>query len=346
MKKLLSLIIAIILTISLLPAAVFAVEAPGIESISISGISRLFLTVNYTDGTSKTSEVTDFTESEEQPENNRDLFEGDFVTNIGTFHGLIRFDVSESGIQRFADGVQLEIAGVLSNKLDKNLFLLLKKIKEELVPAVLTKIVEGRIEGGQSSSFNDDVLADLSCGLVGKYAWIAEGEDENGKYRIFSADVVTEAVETVTDARDFWVAGCPGYDKETGTVKIYDPVFSDIKGNVKVQRYPDSEGVNVVFTSLEEPQFYSGYYSYFTHVYIGVRSDGRIYDIWPYVLNWIGDVDGDYNVDIKDLLLLRSALAGIEDLTEKQFDRADVNGDGIVNMKDVLALRRIVAGAA
>ena len=59
----------------------------------------------------------------------------------------------------------------------------------------------------------------------------------------------------------------------------------------------------------------------------------------------IGDVDGDGSVTMKDLLKLRAAIAGIEDIDEACMEAADLNGDGQVNMKDLLMLRRILAGA-
>ena len=58
-----------------------------------------------------------------------------------------------------------------------------------------------------------------------------------------------------------------------------------------------------------------------------------------------GDLDGDGSVTMKDLLKLRSAIAGIEELSDAAMEAADVNGDGVVNMKDVLALRKILASA-
>ena len=343
MKRILSLILTLILIVSCVPA-VFAADSREIDGISISGTNRLFLTVNYSDGTEMTAEVTDFIESEEQPQDNIDHIEGDFVTERGTFHGIIRFDVSDTGIQRFANGVELKIGDAVSNKLDRNLFLLLQKIKKELVPAVITEIVEGRIEGGQSSSFEDCVLARLACGMIGKYAWISEGEDENGCYRIYDADVVIEAVETLTDARDFSVFYPGGYDEKTGTLKIYFPTNFDLKGNVKIKRDPDWEGATVVFTSLEKPQYYSGYYSYFTYFEIGVRPDGRVCDVWQRDDFNRGDVNTDYTVDLKDLLLLRKLLAGEADLTMVDVDQADFDGNGKVNMKDVLMLRKYLAG--
>ena len=53
-----------------------------------------------------------------------------------------------------------------------------------------------------------------------------------------------------------------------------------------------------------------------------------------------GDVNGDGDADLKDVLMLRRIIAGIE----TGGDFADVNGDGDVNLKDVLMLRRIIAG--
>ena len=55
----------------------------------------------------------------------------------------------------------------------------------------------------------------------------------------------------------------------------------------------------------------------------------------------VGDANGDGAVNMKDVLLARKYLAGIEvtiDLTA-----ADVNGDGAVNMKDILEMRKFLA---
>ena len=55
-----------------------------------------------------------------------------------------------------------------------------------------------------------------------------------------------------------------------------------------------------------------------------------------------GDVNGDGSVDMKDVLLLRKSIAGIE---ATPFDKAaaDVNGDGSIDMKDVLMTRKYIA---
>lgn len=54
-----------------------------------------------------------------------------------------------------------------------------------------------------------------------------------------------------------------------------------------------------------------------------------------------GDVNGDKSVNMKDILALRKALAGLTVLENAQ--AGDVNYDGSVNMKDVLYLRKFLA---
>ena len=55
-----------------------------------------------------------------------------------------------------------------------------------------------------------------------------------------------------------------------------------------------------------------------------------------------GDANGDGAVNMKDVLLVRKYIAGIE--VELDMTASDVNVDGAVNMKDVLQLRKFLAG--
>lgn len=57
-----------------------------------------------------------------------------------------------------------------------------------------------------------------------------------------------------------------------------------------------------------------------------------------------GDANGDGKATMKDVLLLRKALAGVDTIDKDHMRNADFNGDGKVTMKDVLALRKHLAG--
>ena len=60
-----------------------------------------------------------------------------------------------------------------------------------------------------------------------------------------------------------------------------------------------------------------------------------------YVAVKLGDVNGDDNIDLKDVLMLRKFIAGMSDMTNSA--AADANGDGNVDLKDVLMLRKYIA---
>ena len=55
-----------------------------------------------------------------------------------------------------------------------------------------------------------------------------------------------------------------------------------------------------------------------------------------------GDVNGDGEVNMKDVLVIRKSIAGQDVLIDQI--AADVDGDGQINMKDVLLIRKFIAG--
>ena len=58
-----------------------------------------------------------------------------------------------------------------------------------------------------------------------------------------------------------------------------------------------------------------------------------------------GDVDGDSQVTMKDVLKLRKIIAGADSIAPELFVNADLDLDEALSMKDVLKLRKIIAGA-
>ncbi len=59
----------------------------------------------------------------------------------------------------------------------------------------------------------------------------------------------------------------------------------------------------------------------------------------------LADVNGDGDLNMKDLLMLRKAVGGSVELTIEQIVASDVNPDYELNLKDVLKLRKILASA-
>ena len=57
-----------------------------------------------------------------------------------------------------------------------------------------------------------------------------------------------------------------------------------------------------------------------------------------------GDLDGDGDITMKDVLLMRRYIAGLDTLEDYEITLGDFDGDGDITMKDVLRARRIIAG--
>ena len=62
------------------------------------------------------------------------------------------------------------------------------------------------------------------------------------------------------------------------------------------------------------------------------------------LLMFPGDANGDGDVNMKDVLLMRRYIAGVAQDSEIILGNADLTGDGEVDMRDVLMLRRQIAG--
>ncbi len=55
-----------------------------------------------------------------------------------------------------------------------------------------------------------------------------------------------------------------------------------------------------------------------------------------------GDVNFDGVVDIRDAVMVKQYILGIQELTEEEFARADVNLDGVIDIKDLVFIIKIL----
>ena len=70
--------------------------------------------------------------------------------------------------------------------------------------------------------------------------------------------------------------------------------------------------------------------------------DGEITE--PEKPMYLGDADGDYNVNVKDATLIQKSAAGLSTLTDRAKTCADVNADEVVNVRDATAIQKFSAG--
>ena len=98
------------------------------------------------------------------------------------------------------------------------------------------------------------------------------------------------------------------------------------------------EGLDLAGANTAFALFTDGYTNQHVPVYV---DNFKFYSVrMPTAL--CGDVNEDEAVNMKDVLILRKFVGGIEVALNEA--AADTNDDGNVNMKDILALRRYVAG--
>ena len=76
-----------------------------------------------------------------------------------------------------------------------------------------------------------------------------------------------------------------------------------------------------------------------------IMEDTELFAKWePKASGVLGDIDGDGDITMKDVLIMRRYIAGLDELTDAQIAAGDFDGDGDITMKDVLRARRIIAG--
>ena len=202
-------------------------------------------------------------------------------------------------------------------------------------------------EGGYPSTlyswFGGSSTVDYECGYDFDMGKFILRESKSGK--------ILEEVQAdfTLDEWHHWVFQ---YNKDTSEMRFYfDPEMED--GHVSkdavpmfsmIYRYFDCPGrdeCELIFRRLnvqimmDNVQFYN--FVDFPHY--------KVDPIPPEPTALPGDADGNGDVNVKDVLLMRKAIAGADTIAVENFVNADIMVDGSINMKDVLLVRKIIAGA-
>ena len=157
------------------------------------------------------------------------------------------------------------------------------------------------------------------------------------------APVTIKADERLSEVS--WISG-----DESGTYPVYDVTPSGITLNYKdgttlygTRYYLQSQtGEKMLFY---DDQSRKNVWSVGTHtVRLVFMGKAVYYDVEITPPENPGDADGDTEITMKDVLIMRRAIAGLDEPSFVQVKRADTDYDGDITMKDVLRARRIIAG--
>lgn len=139
---------------------------------------------------------------------------------------------------------------------------------------------------------------------------------------------------------------------------VHELIYSDLANNMDDSIIPSDKGV-VLSDVVDIAQRDCGMGDYDNHesCYM-VRKDGSIwkYDSVyatnnvPYMIKNVtikqGDIDGDFEVKISDLIRMLHHIAGKEILGTSQQEAADIDGDGSVSIRDLLRMLHFISGTS
>ena len=313
-----------------------------VTDIEISGDTELNIRVTFSDGTEAEGQATEIeiTNVTAWP------LEAHLFTDNGDTDILVYYDGTEDGTHRFVTrNVSIGIDGVESNKLSDNAWLK-SRLLGNSVPFVteIFKLCDPNYGGVDVANASANDLVMFAAYVTG-YFENYESYFANGKPYIKVPTELAKDLVSYVFGVDLNVSGY----KQIGTsgtgqyldVELLDFDFAAIPDGTTDITYENGVWTLVFTVTGGDPGYDSITVTAGEHFSINKIAFGGAEPQFD-----VGDADGDGNVNMKDVLLLRKALAGAAALTPEQAKRADVNGDGDFNMKDILMLRKILAGAA
>lgn len=147
--------------------------------------------------------------------------------------------------------------------------------------------------------------------------------------------------------------------EEGAFAKCFDLEKITLKAVEKVGAYAFADNVTLesVFFEGDAPTFEeTAFYNTTTTVYYPMNNDTWTEDImqnYSGTITWIpydptitmGDIDGDKEVTIEDMLTILHSISGSQTLNESQKLAADIDKDGAVTISDMLSVMHYISGA-
>ena len=265
--------------------------------------------------------------------------DGILYTDKGDVEARIYTKESENGVVLSGTDLAIEVDGVKSNTLKDSLQFRGFTMTGIVLYAAAAEKTVTEFSGYDGAEYDVAYLAAIAVKAVVNYYF--NGDVEPGA----DLDKVTLSAATVREALGF-VFGIDNADlspitNADGSVTVYLPHAEDYAA-------PDA---TVTATG-------DGFTAYAASDMFGVDVDFESVTL-TYDKNFVvksiafeekepefvpGDVDGDGDVTMKDVLIMRRYIAGLDELDDDTIARGDFDGDGEITTKDVLRARRIIAG--
>ena len=175
-----------------------------------------------------------------------------------------------------------------------------------------------------------------------------KGDGSGNEDFLINGVFVTVDYELLGEKRPLLPSDFPELEDRIERIDNYD-ILRNGDHFISFNGYNKYKGLDTEYTEEQIDEFVD--MAEYIYNFSFVTQIGRNFVYHVYIEPWepipagvVGDVDGDGTPGMKDVLLLRKAIAGADKIDDKYALNADVNGDGTVNMKDVLMLRKILAG--
>lgn len=166
-------------------------------------------------------------------------------------------------------------------------------------------------------------------------------DDDNNKvendFRAYGGDLITTKYVD-KDGNEYAVYRL--WSDDVQNFKIFD--FTPVEGFENYYCFTLNTKVN--FEDLEEysePYTYDGIFTYAIEGTEFVYDGSNIKDTDEEI---IGDISGDENLDITDVVISRAFIVGNKDLTPEQIAAGDMNGDNMLDIIDVVMMRKAIVG--
>ena len=192
--------------------------------------------------------------------------------------------------------------------------------------------------------------------LIGQHDvnWIESGHPNSGNIIMFNNGATTSFGQDYTQSSiieisppidtlgAYYIDNINAFAPDTIVWSYYSDFFSPFMSGAK--RLPNGNTLITVATEMRifevtnEGEILWDY----THAQVGQTGISKAskypLDFLDNPYNIFGDINGDYNIDILDILLMVNFILDLADLTDEQILLADFNDDGYLTVEDVLLL--------